>query len=259
MKVYIINLKRRPERLQKITTAFEEFGFKDYEVIEAIDGADQSYASVSNSYSSKRAKRLQRELTVGEICTALSHQKAYRKILDGDDSHGIVIEDDCPITQQLIDFCIGNAPTLDILLLGYYTSNENSPCPVYKDQSYQYAIMDICSDSRVYFTQNSIDDKYFEFDIRSRKVDFLHGGHCYCISKKGCEQIMKHNFPVMVEADNMWNYDLTIKMFGVRPMLVEINRGRDDSDLERERKFYQDTLQFDKRFLDRIHSYEFGR
>lgn len=259
MKIYVINLKRRPEKLQNIVAAFDKFKFSNYEIVEAIDGANMSYESLAESYSSKRAKRLQRELTTGEICTALSHQIAYQKILGDADSHGIVIEDDCPITQELIDFCNKPAPSIDILLLGYYTSNENSPCPVYKPQSYQYTIMDVCSDSRVYFTNRSIEDKYFEFDMRSRTVDFLHGGHCYCISKNGCNEIIKYNSPIMVEADNVWNYALSIKMYGIRPMLVEISKDRSTSDLEQERKLFQDTMPFNKHFLDRIYSYEFGR
>lgn len=258
MKLYVINLKRRSDRLERVLSSFEQFGFTNFEIIEAMDGREFNYDMLSQLYNKKRAMTLQRELTVGEVCTALSHQKAYDRIMSGDESHGVVIEDDCPITQELIDFCNQPPVDLDIVLLGYYTSNENSPCPVYKPQTYQYQIMDICSDSRVYFTTTNIQGKYFEFDMRSRTVDFLHGGHCYMISKQGCETLLKFNRPVMVEADNVWNFKLDMKMYGIRPMLVEISRNRWESDLEQERKLYQDTYPFCARFLRKIRSGEFG-
>ena len=252
MKIYVINLKRRHDRLLNIINKFNEFGFSNYEIIEAIDANDHSYESLQHVYDSKHAKRLQRELSLGEISCALSHQKAYHQILKNKDSHGIVIEDDCPITQELINFCNGEPPVLEILLLGYYTSNEMDI-----DQSYDYDILDICSGTRVYFTNNKIQN-YFEFDMQSRKTDFLHGAHCYCISKIGCNTILKYNAPIILEADNTWNYFHDIKVFGIRPMLVEISRDRATSDLEHERGKLVGKNEFSKYFSNRIISSTFG-
>jgi GR25 family glycosyltransferase involved in LPS biosynthesis len=257
MKIYVISLKRRPDRLQKVLDKFAECAFTNFEVVEAIDGQHETYESLGNHYHQKRAANIQRPLTIGEICTSLSHQKAYQRILCGNDTHGIVIEDDCPVTEELIHFCNSAPPPVDIALLGYYTSNETAYCGTYKAQSYSYAIMDVCSESRVYFTNTSVGNLY-KFDPKTRTVDFLHGAHCYCISKQGCTTIISFNYPVMVEADNVWNYHQGIDVYGIRPMLVDIDRQRADSDLEYDRATLRNSTQFSTKFLQRIDSPLFG-
>jgi hypothetical protein len=258
MKIYVINLKRRTDRLDKILADFQTFNFTNYEIVEAVDGSNETYESIAQYYDRNRAIEFQRDLTINEVCTAISHQLVYERILASEDSHAVIIEDDSPITQKLIDFCNSEPPPIDITLLGYYTSNENSPCPTHKQQSYKYKIMDICSDSRVYFTRKHIIGRYFEFDKQSREVDFLHGAHCYCVSKSGCQQIMAQNKPIIMEADNTRNYFPPMVLYGIRPMLVEIDRVRNESDLELERKVYQDTKPFNPSFVGRIRSAGFG-
>jgi hypothetical protein len=256
VKIYVINLKRRTDRKEKIINAFTNLNFNNYEFVEAYDALE--YIPTPLDFNNKAATRLQRQLSIPEVCTSLSHKKAMKQILSQNDSHGIIIEDDCPITEELINFANGESPPCDIVMLGYYTSNENNFCPTYKHQSYKYDIMDICSDTRVYFkSTNVINDKYYQFDKKSYQIDFLHGGHCYCLSKIGCALFIKKNTPVIMEADNIWNfYEVNVR--GIRPMLVEIERDRIDSDIETERKKMQDLLEFSELFLKRIHHSEFG-
>jgi GR25 family glycosyltransferase involved in LPS biosynthesis len=247
MKIYVINLKRREDRLITILKQFEHFNFSNYEIIEALDGQHHTHESLSTIYNSKVARRMQRDLSTGEICCVASHHIAYRKIIASSDSHSVIIEDDCPITQELIDYCNNDVPPpqIDIVMLGYYTSNENNsivnsvPCGTYKPQSYQYQIMDICSETRVYFEKDPIENIYFKFDKKTTSVDFLHGTHCYCVSKSGATQLLKFNTPIFVEADNVWNYDTEMSVYGIRPMLVHVGRHWTESDLEIDRHAIQ--------------------
>ena len=253
MKILVINLKRRQDRLEKILNSFEQFNFKNYEVIEAVDA--KTFTEVPKEYKSDKAKRLNKELTFGEIACALSHQKCYNRVLQLNEPT-IIIEDDCPITKELIDFANGNEnPVNDIMLLGYYTSNETGAFP----QQHAYEILDDSSGCRMYFknikkTFNNVD--FYKFDERTYKVDFLHGAHCYCVTPNGA-RILQGNKNVMVEADNVWClFDLKIDLYGSRPMLVGITGDRSDSDIggsgdERrtndEQRFFKNH---EKRFTD---------
>jgi GR25 family glycosyltransferase involved in LPS biosynthesis len=251
MKILVINLKRRQDRLEKILNGFSQYNFSDYEVIEAVNGKELK--SFPKEYKSDKAKRMNKELSISEIACALSHQKCYIRIIQLNEP-AIIIEDDCPITKELIDFANGNEqPVNDILLLGYYTSNETNAFP----QKFEYEILDDSSGCRVYFknnkrTFNNVD--FYEFDKRTYKVDFLHGAHCYCVTPAGA-RILQSNKNVMVEADNIWClFDLKIDLYGSRPMLVGISGDRSDSDIggnerrgENEQLFFKNHA---KRFTD---------
>ena len=166
----------------------------------------------------------------------------------------IIIEDDCPITKELIDFANGDETSVnDIMLLGYYTSNETGAFP----QQYEYEILDDYNGYRAYFkngknTFNGVD--FYRFDERTYKVDFLHGTHCYCVSPRGA-RILQCNKNVMVEADNIWcMFDLKVDIYGSRPMLVSISGDKSDSDIGgNERRGKDEQIFFknhEKRFTD---------
>lgn len=251
MKILIINLKRRKDRLEKILNSFKQFNFQNYEIIEAVDAKE--FTEIPKLYKSDKAKRLNKELSKSEIACAMSHQKCYDRVIQLNE-HAIIIEDDCPITKELIDFANGNEkPVNDILLLGYYTSNETGAFP----QQYAYEILDDSSGCRMYFknvkkTFNGVD--FYKFDERTYKVDFLHGAHCYFVTINGA-RILQSNKNVMVEADNIWClFDLKIDLYGSRPMLVGITGDRSDSDIGGNERRGEDEQQFfknhEKRFTD---------
>jgi GR25 family glycosyltransferase involved in LPS biosynthesis len=251
MKILVINLKRRQDRLEKILSGFAKYNFSNYEVIEAIDAKE--FAELPKQYKSDKAKRFNKELSNSEIACAMSHQKCYDRIIQLNET-AIIIEDDCPITKELIDFANGNEhPVNDILLLGYYTSNETGAFP----QQHTYEILDDSSGCRMYFKNikksfNGVD--FYKFDERTYKVDFLHGAHCYCVTPYGA-RILQCNKNIMVEADNIWClFDLKIDLYGARPMSVGITGDRSDSDIGGNERRGDDEHQFfknhEKRFTD---------
>lgn len=92
LKKYVINLKRRNDRLKKFN---EECPYKDVEVIEAFDGKFVN--------ENKRNRELfdtivnHKEcinLSNREIGCFVSHMVTWKKIIDSDDKYNLIFEDD---------------------------------------------------------------------------------------------------------------------------------------------------------------------
>tara|TARA_B110000503_G_scaffold82583_2_gene125988 strand:+ start:818 stop:1603 length:786 start_codon:yes stop_codon:yes gene_type:complete len=260
MKIYVINLKRRTDRLEKIIKSFEKFKFTNYEIVEAYDALS---FKIDPRSISKNMDRVERELSGPEICTSLSHNKTYDIILQSKDHHAVVIEDDCPITEALINFVNqDNRIDCEVTLLTYFSSNStNINNSEFKPQSYNYEIMDECSATRVYFKKeyNKIGDYlYHRFDDKTIKVDFLNSAQCYYITRQGCQRFLKLNTPILVNLDCIWNYH-AVDLYGIRPPLcVAINDFSIDSDLQKDRNKYQHTKLHSKSFVNRKRNPLFG-
>jgi len=79
--IYVINLERRPDRLQQCVAQFSPNRVR---VVRAVDGKDIETETPSS-------------MTLGEIGCFLSHQKALELIATSSAPHGIVLEDDAII------------------------------------------------------------------------------------------------------------------------------------------------------------------
>ena len=92
MKAYVINLDRRPDRLEHFQAMAAASGF-DFIRIAAVDGNDPEF--VARAVTAPRS-RIKRQLRIGpyEIACFESHRKVWRTILESGESHGLVLEDD---------------------------------------------------------------------------------------------------------------------------------------------------------------------
>ena len=100
-KVYVINLKRRPERLQKISLILRLLGIK-FRIFDAVDGNALTDAEVARlhflpGYEDPYAKR---PMTKGEIGCFLSHYWIWRDIVDNKYQRVIVFEDDVRFAEN---------------------------------------------------------------------------------------------------------------------------------------------------------------
>lgn len=94
-KIYLINLKRRPERLHKMDLIFRLLGM-EYEVFEAVDGKNLSHDALQkiqflDGYEDPYNKR---PMTRGEIGCFLSHYGIWNDVVENHYSRVLVFEDD---------------------------------------------------------------------------------------------------------------------------------------------------------------------
>ncbi|HIP24473.1 MAG TPA: glycosyltransferase family 25 protein [Rhodobacteraceae bacterium] len=86
MQIYVINLKRRPDRLAKIDAGLAALGLP-YTRINAVDGADISSPAGN-------------PLPDAAYACYLSHIKTYRAFLETKDSHCVIMEDDVALSPR---------------------------------------------------------------------------------------------------------------------------------------------------------------
>lgn len=94
MQIYIINLERAPDRLKSITEEFSKYGLS-FERIDAYDGKKHPSAE-TQSFRQKVEDRHYwlMEMTDGEVACYLSHQRAWKALLDSGDEWAFIAEDD---------------------------------------------------------------------------------------------------------------------------------------------------------------------
>ena len=116
--VFVINLKRSEERKLRMENLLAPLGLK-YTFIEAVDGRALSSEEIADAQHRGRGiteKWPQREaLTAGEIGCALSHLKAYRRIVDENLDYACILEDDLCIDHTRILRSLLDTNTLSIL------------------------------------------------------------------------------------------------------------------------------------------------
>jgi glycosyl transferase family 25 len=98
MKGYLINLKKRPDRLENFNTDVKKF-LPDVkiEIVEAIDGSilDLTDINLKNSVNPWNYTNLPEKVLRGVIGCCQSHLKCYKKIFESADKYAIIFEDDC--------------------------------------------------------------------------------------------------------------------------------------------------------------------
>ena len=128
-KIYAISLNRFTERRRNIANLQATLDI-DIEIIDAIDNQDQ--LPLSSTFISDNMDKTFWDpsgwLTVGIICCAKSHRKAYKAFLDSDAQTALFLEDDAIITEHIHQYDFNSIRTeLDTLDYGvcwygkYYT------------------------------------------------------------------------------------------------------------------------------------------
>ena len=143
VKIYVLNLKSRIEKLLKITKQLNDQNIK-YEIIEGIDGKelDNNYLKtnkieICNEYYWTIKNR---NMTYGELGCTLSHLKIYEKhILENNKDHCLILEDDVIIPDNFIDklknitLKMDKLPNWDLIYLGRKKMNFGKDDEVLED------------------------------------------------------------------------------------------------------------------------------
>ena len=121
MKVYIINLDRNTNRLEKCSKQLDLIGI-EYERFSAVDGRKIKPEEFSKCYNDKTARRLLgKSMTPGEIGCALSHIGIYKKIVAENIPFALILEDDAyampPLKKILEVYETTMSPDLAVVTL----------------------------------------------------------------------------------------------------------------------------------------------
>lgn len=260
LSIFVVNLKRRPDRRQLIESRLNALGIKNYEIIEAVDGQELPI-DLNKLYDEQAAIIIHRQLKKTEIACSLSHIKIAQKIINDNIDYAIILEDDAELTVDFKNFIRDfklEHNKFDFLILGSFSSNQffngkhkakDSPHKLIEKESITYL-------DKIEFTVGNISIHKTHFP--SQKLDFVHGTHAYMLSNEGAKKLIQINYPVKVEADNIWNYfyDSCQTLF-TNPILV--HRQHEDSDIRVERSEFIDNFDnYSDNFKKRKYHPDFG-
>lgn len=264
MKIYVINLKKRVDKKEKMLKQFDKLLIENFEFIEAIDGNELREDEIDKYCDFKKMSLISRKLTKAEIGCALSHKIAYEKIINGNEERSIILEDDVILEKDFIKITSlddYNIDGIDILFLGLSTSNiENDNIKKYNYEKIGRYITNRGLTSRCYFEDqkvkiNNID--FYKIDKVSYQRDFLTSAYAYAPNKKTCKKLLTINTPVIMQADYIWNFYHEFYMSAPLNPLAKYNLD-DVSDIEAERYYYEHHITHSKNFLNRIKNKDFN-
>jgi glycosyl transferase family 25 len=158
MNIYVINLKRNPERWINVQSQFKKFNITNYIRKDAVDGSKidiVKYLSPLAKYILSKGRILHREIpSKGGIGCYLSHYEIWKEIIKNNLEYAIIMEDDIVISENPKKYLENLPKDFDIAYLGY--------CDMYNVETKEY-------------------NKYWNI---SSGISLC--THAYVISKKAC-------------------------------------------------------------------------
>ena len=103
VKIFLINLNRRPDRLQYVQHQMERLNL-DFTRISAVDGQFLSMETQSLINIEQFIIETKKKPVLGELGCALSHRKVWEKIIDENIEYALILEDDVKIKAELLTF-----------------------------------------------------------------------------------------------------------------------------------------------------------
>jgi len=100
MSCFVINLESAVDRRQAMMQQLQVLGIP-FEIFPAVDGRKMTEDELARQYDSLRAAREREKMTRAEIGCALSHLAIYRKMVDENIPHALILEDDAELSADL--------------------------------------------------------------------------------------------------------------------------------------------------------------
>lgn len=218
MRVFLINLKREPERKNLMVRQFKKFSI-DFDLFQAIDGRSPKFIDqikgVPRSKYFNSWDQHPRELLNTEIACALSHQAVYKIIVEKEIPYALILEDDVVLTKKLAFF------------LGNYLKFIKIPRDV--------EVINLFSDSpgKIIFPEIFPHHFLFQFTRMPNRAS------AYIITNSGAKKMIDHFLPIRMPADDLLGrFEITtINGLGLYPQIVGLAKLQSTINHDSESKF----------------------
>lgn len=103
MRIFVINLARRPDRMAAMAAQLERLGLA-YERFDAVDAKSADPVELNAPFAAQGAMA---ELTPGDKACTTSHMHLWQRIASGSESHAAILEDDVLLSGAAQKFLSG--------------------------------------------------------------------------------------------------------------------------------------------------------
>lgn len=196
MHYFCINLTDSTSRKRAMESQLRRLGL-EHSWVSAIDGMtlpESSFREFSDTRFQRRVNG--RQFLAGEVGCALSHMKAYRKMLEAGHSHAVILEDDVVLDRDI----------------------SRQVDEIARTMSVEEPEIVLLSQIKAYFLDGkTMVDHYQIVDVASGRLAWG-----YLINARAARLIMQKNFPVRFLADD-WKrvrYYTGCHIRAVLPVLV---------------------------------------
>ena len=211
-KIYVISLKRLPERRKFMEAQLSALGL-EAEFVEAVDGLELSEAVIKANYNDQgRDYTDPQRMTPTEIGCAWSHRNVYKRLIDSDKKYALVLEDDAILEPEIIPFLelIPKIPA-DWELISLHWSILIKMRPYIFPRKFPLNLYNL-----------------HKFGLGSPPREYRLGGLLvpvfgavgYMVSRQGAHILTRHNTPITGLSDNVFANTTLGKWLAVKPMLV---------------------------------------
>jgi glycosyl transferase family 25 len=206
---FIISLPKDKDRRDYLGKQLAELNVP-FSILDAVHGKSLSQVEMDAYYDRDRALRLfNRELSAGEIGCALSHVAIYRKMVEENIPHALVLEDDASVLDQDLAATLSKLAALyperkrvAVMLNHVKRYDANKKTPLDEGRCVYDAYRGVCT-------------------------------HGYFITRAAAEVLVKNLYPVYVVADK-WEYfqDKYIDVKALVPYPIGLSAGSLSSSIE---------------------------
>lgn len=224
MRIFVISLKDKEDRRKQIASSLGKFNLP-YEIVDAVNGREldrehdpqvfngDSFVIRHNFLSKTTCLG---RLSDGELGCAMSHLKAYEKIVKDGLEHAIILEDDMVLSaniELLFTAALAKKACADVINAYGWPHGVRQSIFLRKQKFYE-------ENGIPYYIQR-LGIPYFDWWFSRRRRVNCAG--CYLISKKACETVLKYAYPVRMESDVLigmlaFNH---FKYYGVTPFATD--------------------------------------
>ena len=208
-KIYIISLKRLPDRRKGMEAQLAKLGL-EAEFVEAVDGLELSKATIKANYAAQAGKSVTSiKMSSTEIACAWSHRNAYKRLIDSEEKYALVLEDDAILSPEIVQF-LEYVPKIASdweLIHLYWRPRSNASSFIFRSR----------------FPLNLYNQHKLELGPSSREYRLgevllpVTSAVAYMVSRQGAQMLTHYNTPITVLSDHVFSNATPGKWLAVKP------------------------------------------
>jgi GR25 family glycosyltransferase involved in LPS biosynthesis len=192
VKIYVINLQRRPDRRSRIAKRLERLGL-DFSFVEAVD-AQESEVSSAKQY-----------IPYAYACNVRSHALALGVFLQGDDDFAMIMEDDAVPIQEIDWLPFMQSLEIEMAKNDFSYLQLGFISELYKIKLPRRIMRSLVTKmglvGKIPLTKFYLAGHNYEIIMGESRA----GAHCYIVNRRFAEAIPPLNEPVWVSIDGFYD------------------------------------------------------